>query len=57
MSWADKYKKPVMQEQDLMKERSSPMLLPSSAWKAAGDSGCDFAPVTAKQEQEEEGSS
>lgn len=25
--------------------------------KAAGDSGCDFAPATAKQEQEEEGSS
>lgn len=40
-----------------MKERSSPTLLPSSAWKAAGDSGCDFAPATAKQEGEEEGSS
>lgn len=39
-----------------MKERSSPTLLPSSAWKAAGGSGCDFAPATAKQE-EEEGSS
>lgn len=40
-----------------MKERSSPTLLPSSARKAVGDSGCDFAPATAKQEQEEEGSS